>query len=240
MTYEDFVSGIRFRFVHPDTSLTTGVLRWRGLLKRLGMELDVVIAQLPEGTSAMRRRLRDVCRIPRMSTFAIAAMINEAVRRMPPTHSFVNVGVWHGFTLLAGMAGNADHTCIGVDNFSEFGGPREAFGERFRAARSVRHAFHEMDYREYFARVHQGPIGLYIYDGAHDYDNQRLGLDAAAPHLVPGSVILVDDTNDDQPRRATLDFVAANPGRYRIILDRRTAVNGHPTWWNGVIVIERR
>jgi hypothetical protein len=50
-------------------------------------------------------------------------------------------------------------------------------------------------------------------------------------------VVLVDDTNAADPRRATYDFIKARPGKYRVLLDRRTATNGHPTWWNGLIVL---
>jgi len=239
MTYAEYAAAIGFRFVQPMTPLSRGVLRLRGALHRLGVELDVAIARLPEGSVRMRRRLRRACRIPRMSTFAIGAMINEAVARMSPEHVFVNVGVWHGFTLLAAMAGNPDRRCVGVDNFSEFGGPRDAFLARYSEVRSEQHAFHEMDYTEYFAHAHRGPIGCYIYDGEHSYANQLRGLEAAEPFLAHGCIVLVDDTNDDDPRRATLDFVAARRGEYRILLDRRTACNGHPTLWNGVMLVER-
>lgn len=126
MTYEDYVSDIGFTSVQPTTPLGTGVLRLRGALHRLGVDLDVAITRLPESGRRMRRTLREACRVPRMSTFAIGAIINEAVAHMAPDHAFVNVGVWNGFTLLAGMAGNPDRRCIGVDNFSEFGGPRDA------------------------------------------------------------------------------------------------------------------
>lgn len=47
-----------------------------------------------------------------MSTFAIGAIINRAVRQMPSNTGYVNVGRWHGFTLLAGMLGNAKKRCI--------------------------------------------------------------------------------------------------------------------------------
>lgn len=57
--------------------------------------------------------------------------------------------------------------------------------------------------------------------------------------FAPGCIVLVDDANDDAPRRATRDFVAAHAGAYRVLLDRRTCGNGHPTFWNGVMLLER-
>jgi predicted O-methyltransferase YrrM len=237
--YAAYLQAIRFRLLQPETPMPRWALSLRAILRSAGSDLDLFITQLPTGQRDMQERLRPLLPMPRMSAFALAAIINEGVRRMPPGQAFVNVGVWHGFSFLAGMAGNADRTCIGIDNFSEFGGPREAFLARFGAARSMRHSFHELDYREYFSRVHQGLIGFYIYDGAHAYDHQRRGLETAEPFLAPGCIVLVDDTNDDEPAQATRDFVAARPGAFRILFERRTAHNSHPTFWNGVMVLER-
>jgi hypothetical protein len=237
--YAAFVSGISFRLLTADTPSPR-------LLRSLGARLPGAYAaferlntRLGEDGDDMGRRLRAVCRVPRMSTFAIGAMINRGVAQMPPGQAFVNVGVWNGFTFLAGLAGNADKPCIGVDNFSEFGGPRDAFLSRFERQRGPCHHFFDMDYREYFRAHHRGPIGFYIYDGEHSYANQLAGLEVAEPFLAPGCLILVDDTNAPEPRQATLDFAAARRPRFELVLDRTTCANHHPTFWNGVILLRK-
>jgi hypothetical protein len=174
-----------------------------------------------------------------MSTPAIAAIINRGVAEMKPGESFVNVGVWNGFTFLSGLAGNPDKVCVGVDNFSEFGGPRDAFLQRFNRLRSSSHQFHDMDYKDYFADVHKGTIGFYLYDGEHSYQNQFDGLKIAEPFFGERCFIMVDDTNHPEPQQATLDFVAASSNRYEVILDEKTKENLHPTWWNGVMLLRR-
>jgi hypothetical protein len=174
-----------------------------------------------------------------MSTYAVAALIDKAVSSLPAEAAFVNVGAWHGFSFLAGIASNPDRRCVCIDNFSQFGGPREEFLARFEARRSPRHEFHEIDYEEYFAKVHRGPIGFYIYDGEHSYRNQLRGLEAAEPFFADRCAVLVDDTNDPEPRRATMDFIGRHPGRYRLVLDRKTGCNGHPTYWNGILLFVR-
>ena len=110
---------------------------------------------------------------------AIAAIINRSVSRMAPGTSYVNVGVWNGYSLLSGMAANPHTTCIGIDNFSQFGGPREAFMEQFESHRGPNHHFHDMDYGRYFRHQHREPIGVYLYDGPHAYDHQLGGLQIA-------------------------------------------------------------
>jgi len=175
----------------------------------------------------------------KMSTFALGAMVNEGVSQMRADECFVNVGVWKGFTLFAGMAGNARKKCIGVDNFSEFGGPREEFFGSFEAYRSPEHAFFEMDCDKYFSEVHRDPIGFYMYDGEHSYESQLKGLQIAEPYFSDNCIILVDDTNWDTARQATLDFAKNSSGRYETLLDAGTTENLHPTLWNGVMILRR-
>ena len=227
MDYASYVSGISFRFVNPDTAVEPD--HWH----------DIRNTNLPYDEAAMKRRLRQICNIPRMSTFAIGAMINYGVTLMPDTQAFVNVGVWHGFTFLCGIIGNSGKVCLGIDNFTQFGGPREAFMKRFRNYKNRKNRFYDMDYIEYFSKVHKGPIGFYLYDGDHSYHNQLMGLQTAQDFFADGCVVLVDDTNWLEPRSATLDFISRSFYEYRILLDTTTCSNGHPTWWNGIMILQR-
>lgn len=243
MDYADYIRSISFHSIQPDTRLTPeDLLSW--LENADSQFLDISNTRIPWREPELKPSLREICRVPRMSTFAIAAMINYGVSQMSESHAFVNVGVWHGFTLLAGMCDNPEKICIGIDNFSQFkeegyANPRESFLERFNRYRSPHHHFYEMDYREYFSRIHRGLIGFYLYDGDHEYDHQLQGLLVAEPFFAEDCIILVDDTNSEAPRQATLDFVSQSLSSYRILLDRKTCSNWHPTLWNGVMVLQK-
>jgi Methyltransferase domain len=175
-----------------------------------------------------------------MSTFANAALLNAAVRQMREEHAYVNVGLWNGFTLLAGMVGNPGQRCIGIDNFSEFGAPREALSERFEARRTPLHQIRDMSYEDYFRDVHTGLIGVYMYDGAHSYEHQRRGLELAEPFFADGCLVFIDDANLPSVRQATLDFANNSPHSYELLLDARTFGNAHPTYWNGLLLLRCR
>jgi Methyltransferase domain/Glycosyl transferase family 2 len=203
-----------------------------------GTPIDIANANLGAQNLDVYRTLRPVCDVPRMSTYAFGAIINRGARRMAPGDAYVNVGVWQGYTLFSGMAGNPDKPCIGIDNFSEFTGPREVFLEQFEHQRGPAHQFHSMDYEDYFAERHEGPIGLYLYDGDHAYEHQLRGLQVAEPFFSEDCVVIVDDTNWEEPRQATLDFIAQSDRQYTLLLDTRTATNWHPTLWNGVMVFQ--
>jgi hypothetical protein len=252
--FAEYLNRISFRFFQPHMGLAdlpkdSKWLRklnvsWESIVHNKlpddeKVQLEIINTKLPANRPKMVERLAKLCAIPRMSTFAIGAIINQAVFQMDDDCCFLNVGVWHGFTLLAGMMQNPDKRCIGVDNFSEYGGPREDFLNRFNLYRGPNHHFYEMDYVKYFSKIHKGRIGVYFYDGEHSYNNQLKGMLLAEPYFSDNCVILVDDTNWIQPKQATRYFINNSRHKYHVLLDRTTAGNGHPSWWNGVIVFQR-
>lgn len=237
MDFATYLRAIRFRFLRPAARRPHGLRRLSMLLRRVGVELEMANTRLPFEAAAMRRRLRRACRMPRMSTFAIGAVINRAVAAMPHGAAFVNVGVWNGFTFLCGLAGHDGRRCIGVDNFSHRNSPREAFLTRLERHGGPRHEFYEMDFREYFATVHTGPIGVYVFDGPHRYTDHLDALRLAEPFFTQGCIVIIDDSNWPDVRRGTFDAVRTSGGRYESLLDVRTPGSGHPTFWNGLLVL---
>lgn len=199
--------------------------------------LDVANVQIWDRNSPLLTL--DFLRIPRLSTLAIGYIINQLVSRMPEGHSYVNVGLYYGYSLIAGILGNPNQTCIGVDNFSDPAATRPLFERIYEMYKGQHSRFHAQDYREYFSRSHSGPIGVYYYDGDHSYEHQLNGLEVARPYLRVGSYILVDDTNLLEARRATYDFVNRHPGEYAVIFDQQTPNNGHPTYWNGFLILKK-
>jgi len=239
MDFDRYAQRLSFRYLSPSISFR-GLGKIDRLLGRLGYHLEMFNTNLPEDQESMRKKLKGLLQIKRMSTFAIGTLINKAVSDMNSEDSFVNVGVWHGFTFFAGMAGNLDKSCIAIDNFSQFDGPKEEFLSLFNRYKSDKQYFFEMDYRQYFEHAHQSRIGVYIYDGEHSYQNQLHGLEIAEPFFSKDCVVLVDDTNWVEPRQATLDFIAKSKNSYELILDVTTCRNWHPTFWNGLMVFRRR
>lgn len=238
MNYSDYVQQLSFRFYQPMT-YPKGFVMLSRILRNFNISFEVFNTRLPQHSKNTRKKLSALLQIQRMSTFAIGAIMNEAVSRMRDDECFVNIGVWHGFTLLAGMSQNPQKFCVGVDNFSMFGGPREAFLERFTQLKGANHSFYEMDYRAYFSEIHKRPIGCYLYDGDHSYENQMQGLQIAEPFFSENCIVVIDDTNRSAPRQATLDFIEQSSHSYQIILDRKTCIPDHPTFWNGLMILQR-
>lgn len=182
--------------------------------------------------------LRKSAKLRKMSTLAVGAVINECVRRMPNDACYLNIGTWMGYSLFAGMAANPEKRCIGVDSFVQFGGPRSTFLCHFTKLRSASHTFFDADWRQYMRTQHTGKIGVLFYDAAHDEESQFDALILSHPLIISGGIIIIDDTNWDHPRNAVQRFLSQTKS-YRLVLDQRTAGNCHPTFWNGLMVLEK-
>jgi len=240
------LSDFSFRLVGPEARLAgDGYLHVRRpdgtvatLLQTASCRLEAPIVDFGSRDRELKRLLVPLLAVKRMSRLANAAVLNLAVSEMAEGHAFVNVGVWNGFTMLAAMAGNAEKLCIGVDNFSEFGGPKEQFLERFTSRRSPSHRFFDQDYVDFFAAGLDRPLGVYLYDGEHSFENQYRGLMVADPFYAEDAVIVVDDTNLDRARDATLQFAADSRLNWEVVYDQRTAGARHPTLWNGLMILQ--
>lgn len=232
MDYKSYISGITFSFIQPSDS---GV----GLLTNMGIPstVDIRNTNLPHNNIETKERLKEICEVPRMSTYAIGAIINLIVSKMAPDTAFVNIGVWYGFTFLCGLVDNGDKKCIGIDDFSEFDKPRHEFFERFHNYKNKNHFFYEMDYMEYFSKMHKDPIGFYIYDGNHSKEHQFKGLQVAEPFFSKGCLILIDDINWSEVTEGTEEFIKQSDHTYEVIAEERTIHNFHPTFWNGITLL---
>jgi hypothetical protein len=230
---------VSFRFFQPHFPLLE---RWKWFLLhhlRLRRVFEFFNVRMGHLSPKERSAFWELLLMHRMSTLAVGLIIQDVVKRMPIEQCYVNVGIWKGFTLFSGMLGNPEKRCIGIDNFCEFNKPRETFLQRFHELKSPQHTYIDQDFEEYFRSAHHGPIGVYMYDGAHDYESQMRGLEAAERFFVPGSIIIVDDTNWDAPRSATLNFAAKRGSAYRVVMDVSTSCEAHPTWWNGLLVLQK-
>jgi Methyltransferase domain len=220
-----------FHVRRPDGSVAT-------LIQTDSCRIESAIVDFGAADAQLRSALDPLLPIRRMSRLANAAVLNTAVREMDPAHAFVNVGVWNGFTFLAAMAANEERACLGVDNFSEFGGPKDDFLERFVARRTPSHRFFDQDYVDFFAAGLDRPLGVYLYDGEHSYENQYRGLMVADPFYADDAVVVVDDTNLDRAHEATLKFAEDSRLDWEVVFDRKTASMRHPTLWNGLMILQ--
>jgi len=163
---------------------------------------------------------------------------------LTPDARYLEVGSWAGSTACSAMHGNAlAITCI--DNWSEFGGPKDVFLENVRACANehMRFNFIESDFRA----VDYGAIGrynVYLFDGPHEAADQADGVLLAQPALDDSYTLIVDDWNAPHVRQGTIEALQKLGGPVVCGIEIRTTKNDtHPTvqrqhseWHNGYFI----
>ena len=194
--------------------------------------------------------------IDTMSKISIGFIINQICKSLDSKGVYLNIGVWRGFSMFAGMI-NTECEVYGVDNFSfnynesnnslnnivEEKKARAYFSAHLKKFQDEKkHFFFDMDYKKFFTlwEKRKKAIDFYYYDGEHSYDNQYQNLIIANNFFKRGTIILVDDYNEDNVEKATLDFVAKFDYDFKILKEIKTANKYiHPTYANGIVLIEK-
>ena len=188
-----------------------------------------------------------------MSTENIRFLINELVRFIGKG-VYLEVGMLYGCSLLSAALFNPGVRCIGIDNFSQWGGNEEILQKnllKFGNPKNIE--YYIMDYREgisyIFSKEPQLKVDIYYYDGDHSYANQIEGLDVIHPHLKSKCIILVDDIDWKFVSDANRVWLKKHPdfSSFKISsmknLDEKLTEKDIPhrerPWWNGFEVITR-
>lgn len=129
-------------------------------------------------------------------------LVNNLVRLVPDP-VYLEVGSWKGSTACAAVWSNhCEIICI--DNWSEFGGPRDEFLENIeRASASNSLQVIEDDFRAVNFGKLQPKANIYLFDGPHGERDQFEGIAMALPGLRQEFVLIVDDFNWAQVREGT-------------------------------------
>lgn len=202
-------------------------------------ELPQLFEDFPRSEHPLDRRFQAVAEdVENLARENNLALLNLAAACLEGDEAYVEIGVFHGASLIAAMLGNEGKRFLGVDSFAF----RDASLEKVHA-NLARFGLTppEIVVGDAFELVPAGalrdvPIGIWYYDAAHSYEAQVQGLRIAEPLLVPGALVIVDDTDWDDVARAMDDYLAEQP-RARRILTLDGTSRGAPQWWEGMQVL---
>ena len=186
------------------------------------------------------RRIRNV---PGMSGQRYRALINRLVASTDNAR-YLEIGSWKGSTVTAALHGNRA-TAVCIDNWSEFGGPREQFYANIELVKSdkvtltvLEQDFRTVDYRGI------GRFNVYMFDGPHGEQDQYDGVVLAQPALDDRYVLIVDDWNWPGVRAGTMRALEDLDATVEFSVVVRTTQNGthapkgsrRKRWHNGYFI----
>jgi predicted O-methyltransferase YrrM len=202
-------------------------------------ELPRLFEDFPRSEHPVNRRFAAVVEeVENLASENTLALVNLAASCLEDGEAYVEVGVFHGASLIAAMLGNEGRRFVGIDRFAF----RDASLDRVETNLG-RFALPrpEILVGDAFELLPAGAlagtkVGVWYYDAAHAYEAQVEGLRIAESLLVPGALVIVDDTDWEQVERAMDDYLAQQPRARRILtLDGKS--RGAPHWWEGVQVL---
>jgi len=202
-------------------------------------ELPRLFEDYPRSEHPRDRRFQSVAEdVENIARENNLALVNLAASCLEEGEAYVEIGVYHGASLIAAMLGNEGKRFIGIDRF----GFREASLEKVEA-NLTRYGLEvpEIVVGDAFELVPAGAlgqtrVGVWYYDAAHSFEAQVQGLRIAEPLLVPGALVIVDDTDWEDVERAMDAYLAEQP-RARRVLTIEGKTRGAPQWWEGMQVL---
>jgi predicted O-methyltransferase YrrM len=206
---------------------------------RFARELPVLFDDFPRSEHPRDRRFQPVAEeIENLARENNLALLNLATSLLDEDEAYVEIGVFHGASLVAASLGNEDKQIVGVDTFEFRDGSLESVErslERFGVPRP------QIVVGDVFDLVARGEldalrVGVWYYDALHTYEAQLDGLRIAESLLAPGALVIVDDSDWEQVERAIADYLAGQP-RARMLLTIDGKDRGFPQWWEGMAVL---
>jgi len=176
--------------------------------------------------------------VPGLARANNLALLNVAARCLEPGESYVEVGTYHGSSLIAAMF-ESDADFVALDNWSLGDGSGEQLERNLaRFDLAGRPTLIEGDA---FDTLRSGAlegrrVGVYYYDNGHEYEQQLDGMRLIEPYLVDGALVIVDDTDWERVERAVDDYLAEQPRATELLrIDGKD--RGRPEWWEGMRVL---
>ncbi len=157
---------------------------------------------------------------------------------------YLEIGSWKGSSVCSAMCNNkANIVCI--DNWSEFGSPKDEFLINFNKFMGQNNAtFIENDcFKIDISTLPK--FNIYMYDGNHSIDSHYKALSYYYDCLDDIFIYIVDDWNYEQVRNGTIQAIKNLNLKIKYEKEiRLTFDNSHTpidiaktTWWNGIYIV---
>lgn len=150
---------------------------------------------------------------------------------------YLEVGLWKGSTFISACYGN-ELTAWGIENFSEFAGPRQEFTNNFNKYLGSQPNVHFIE-ADYFSLnlLDAGITGVnvFFYDGAHTENEQYKALDHAYESLADKFIYIVDDWNHQPARDGTMRII--EDLKLKVVFKKEYPANFNgdkENYWNGL------
>lgn len=153
---------------------------------------------------------------------------------------YLEIGTWKGSSVCSAMCGNSSKILC-IDNWSEFGGPKDEFLRNFEKYIGNNEASYIESDCFGIDITSIGKFNIYMYDGNHSYDSHYKSLTYFINSMEDEFILIVDDWNWEEVRSATNNSIRDLNLTTLWCKEIRLNENNETThdkdgWWNGIAV----
>lgn len=148
--------------------------------------------------------------------------------------NYVEIGVWHGSTVIAALHGNENklNHCV-IDNFSQFGSPKNEFLNNWKENITVPVNLIDSDcFNIDLQKNNIKDIDVYFYDGDHKEEDHYLALKYYYPSMANSFIYMVDDWSWPAVQHGTIRAAQ----ELKLKMHSYISFQGYEDsegWWNG-------
>lgn len=202
--------------------------------------IDHVQSCINFGEQKSSKLSRDVLKVPGMTSPKVKHFLNNLCTLTNCT--YLEIGVWKGATFTAALYHNQDSIiqAVGIDNWSEFGGPYQEF-KKYTSLylKNIPFQFYSHDaFTINIGELFKNPVDIYFYDGNHTAQSQELAFTYYDSIFADAFIAIVDDWNHPPVPIGTRN--AFEKLGYTILFERilpaRPQGEDINQWWNGLYV----
>jgi hypothetical protein len=168
---------------------------------------------------------------------------NNLLKNIASKARYLEIGVYKGATAVAALYNNTPEKYWLIDNWSEFGGPKDEFFENFETATGKKpNIIEENSFKLKLDTTDIKDVNVYFYDGDHSAQSQAMALEYYYSVMDDTFVFLVDDWHWNGPRLGT--EAGIEKCNLKVLykheefipnkeLGELVDIKNTETWWNG-------
>lgn len=204
-------------------------------MTKLEKTIDQIETAIKQGQQEISKLAPNITKMRGMSSRKFRHFLNNLITN---ESKYLEIGVWRGSTFISALYNNAPKVATGIDNFSEFRGPKDIFLKNCQTylPNNIYNFIDKDCFKIDLNAEFKNTYNIYFYDGNHEQLSQELALTYYLPILEDIFILLVDDWCSEKVKVGTKLGIAKN--NLKILYEKEIYSTGNDSnnWWNGLYI----
>jgi hypothetical protein len=195
--------------------------------------IERVVESITRAENFESKLNEEILSLEGMSSRKVRHFLNNLVT---DNDRYLEIGTWKGSTLISALYRNNPAYYLAIDNWTEFGGPKQDFFNNCTKFLGFTPNFIEGDCFN-IDTTNINNISIYFYDGGHFEEDHYKSITYFYNCLAEYFTLIVDDWTDAGVRKGTRRAIKDTNINILFEQELPARFNGDTeNWWNGLLV----